>query len=747
MSRKTEEAKKARERKGVKGIQTVAFFSLGALAIAAFSQLDRQVLRVDRPLAAFGAGKNGRMIGPGTRGPILSADGRMVAESQDSYKMYLHQKTVPSAPAFFTDLSQSTGLPPAELTALRERKTAKGDPVTVAFEQGLTQAQVDRAKQVQEKWQTAGLSFEERPARLNPLGEAVADLVGSASFEEDLKKRKTNSVGLSGIESTLNGLLTGVGPVLRNDRVRIAGLTDDLKKQIEEASRENPERRGIALTIDSTMQQAAYEAVRKAVIRTQAAGGSALVLDPKTGDLVAAADFPPGRTVTHMTKEGPAGYLFAPTDAALEPGSTWKLVTLALAYHLRQLSPGDHLVSTAMLGMPAGRPIRNHDGLSFGTVTPGEALAHSCNTTFARVAMGIGEKQYYDWLKSTHVVEQKAGLGIHTETKGLFPYGKSIRDVASLGFGQGINLTPASLIGMFGMIANEGKFVSPRVIKSMAGIDIPSEVRGQFLSPEACRETLRGAEMVVSEKYGTGHKLAIPGIRLGGKTGTAQIIREEKAVGYRANFVGFVPAESPKYVVLVMVDRPSHADFYGASVAGPAFMDIVLALIDSGRVRANTVVQAQPLPLAKPMPLKSSQAEATDDAPKVSASSSSAKKSTSVRKSASPSRRRVASNGDSSTKGMSTAKVGSSSRRRTDPDPDAMKAASSRPRVRSADSDSDARPATSKRSSTRSRSSTSTLKKAGQREAAATEKKTGTRRISTKREDSDKPKSRRSSRT
>lgn len=601
-SRKIDQQKKARERRGARGIRSVALFSVGALALASLSQLDRQVLRTEKPLAAFGMGKKGKLSAPPFRGPILAADGRMVAESIDSYKLSLHYKTLPTAPSFYADLSQSTGLPPSELTALREKKTASGRPVTAAFDQGLSRTQVDRAKGVQEKWQTAGLTFEERPERTRPLGEAVTDLVGAASFEEDKEKRKTLFVGRYGLENSLNGHLTGTGPLPEAKRARIAGLTDEIRKRVDSASGANPERRGVTLTIDSAIQQAAYEAVRKSVIRTSAAGGSALVLDPKTGDLLAAADYPPGQTITGVVNGKEQGYLFAPTDAAFEPGSTWKLLTMALAYDLRLMSPGDKIVSTASLAMPKGRPIRNHGGKAFGTVSPGQAMAFSCNTSAARWALGVGQDRYYKWLKSTGAVESRAGLGMVTETRGLFHYGSSIRDVASLGFGQGINLTPASLIGLFGMIANEGKYVSPRLIRSLGGVDLPSEVRGQFLSPEACHETLKAAEMVITEPGGTGHKLMVPGLRLGGKTGTAQIIKNEAAVGYRANFVGFVPAEKPKYVILVMVDRPSQSDFYGASVSGPAFVDIAKALVANGKVPGPSLVESEPLPSARPAP-------------------------------------------------------------------------------------------------------------------------------------------------
>ncbi len=602
-SRKIDQQKKVRERRGARGIRTVALFSVGALALAALSQLDRQVLRTEKPLAAFGMGKKSRLSAPPIRGPILAADGRMVAESVDSYKLSLHYKTLPTAPSFYSDLSQSTGLSPSELTALREKRTASGRPVTAAFNQGLSRTQVDRAKGVQEKWQTAGLTFEERPERTRPLGEAVADLVGAASFEEDKESRQTLFVGRYGLENSLNGHLTGTGPLPSAKRVRIAGLTDEIRQRVDSASGANPERRGVTLTIDSAIQQAAYEAVRKSVIRTSASGGSALVLDPKTGDLIAAADYPPGQTITGVVNGKEQGYLFAPTDAAFEPGSTWKLLTMALAYDLRLMSPGDKIVSTASLAMPKGRPIRNHGGKAFGTVTPGQAMAFSCNTSAARWALGVGQDRYYKWLKSTGAIENRAGLGMVTETRGLFHYGSSIRDVASLGFGQGINLTPASLIGLFGMIANEGKYVSPRLIRSLGGVDLPSEVRGQFLSPEACQETLKAAEMVVTEPGGTGHKLMVPGLRLGGKTGTAQIIKNEAAVGYRANFVGFVPADKPKYVILVMVDRPSQADYYGASVSGPAFVDIAKALAAQGKVPGPSLVEAEPLPSARPAPV------------------------------------------------------------------------------------------------------------------------------------------------
>lgn len=545
------------------------------------------------------------------RGMFVTGDQKIAARTQDSWLVQMHYNELTPHPDFFVEMSHATGINPAEmrlgyesyLSASVAQQKAKGAGFA-EYDVLLSRDQKKQAEKVYRKWSNNGMSFISNKARIYPMGDSFVDLIGVASQEEGEDKRRREAKGRVGMENALNRFLSGEGGLPLDEdkgRVKINGLTPKLKAQIEAKTKKNPSDRVIELTVDSDLQRSAFESLRKAVIRSSAEAGCALVLDPQTGDLLAAADYPIGSHGLHKTSQQIPR--FAPTDAAWESGSMMKLITLAKGYTDRKIAPGETFVSTAALMMRDGRAIRNHDGKAFGSVDARMAIAHSCNVTAARWALRIGRQSFYQFLRDTKVL-RPVGLASEGETPGLFHFGESDRDLASLGFGQGINLTPASTIGLFGMLANEGEFVAPRVIRSIAGVNIPAERRGFYLSPEACRMTLDAAEAVVESPQGTGYKLRVPGIRLGGKTGTAQIIKGGKVAGYRANFVGFVPSHQPQYVVLVMVDRPKGADFYGGSIAGPVFVDLTKKLMEKGLVKSPIYAKkrSEPAPLTRPLP-------------------------------------------------------------------------------------------------------------------------------------------------
>lgn len=579
----------------------LAFVTMAAFAAAAGGQVVKQVLLKDDILERATGMKGSAFGGPELRGTIFSADGKVLAQAEDAFELSLHYSKLPMGRGFFLELSKATGISEAELRlAFSEPKGGK--PITKTWRSYLTPEQKAAAEKVYDDWGLRGMSLVPRSNRIKPMGEAFDDVIGVSGQAQDTKTRKTASTGLQSLELTLDGFLTGEGKLPGLDKAKVNGLTEKIRERLESQLGLGADKRNVVLTLDSGLQQVAFDAARRAVIRSGAVGATVMVLNPKTGDLVACADYPVGRPDPDKDKPLNEGVLFAPTDATYEPGSMWKLLTLAKAYDDGVVSPNDHFLSESSLAMPSGKPIRNHGGRSFGPVTPREAMAHSCNVTAAKWALMVGSRSYYQWLHSTGAIEQKAGLGMEGESTGQFHYGltweqrqarrrnnegwgyaPNRRDLASVGFGQGINVTPVSLIGLFGMIANGGEYIAPRLIKSMGGLELKAENRGRFLSKRSAELALDAAEAVCNLSYGTGYSLRVPGVHVGGKTGTAQIVRGRGEIkGYRANFVGFVPAERPKYVVLVMVDRPRGADYYGGSVAGPAFSDTVRAMLSRG---------------------------------------------------------------------------------------------------------------------------------------------------------------------
>jgi len=156
-----------------------------------------------------------------------------------------------------------------------------------------------------------------------------------------------------------------------------------------------------------------------------------------------------------------------------------------------------------------------------------------------------------------------------------------------LGFGQAINATPVSLIGAFSTLANGGVHVPPQVISQIGSEDVSQKPGKRVLSKTACDDVIKGMIAVFENEHGTGRSLKVPGYILAGKTGTAQKIGKGDS-GHVSNFVGFVPAENPKAVVLVMINKPSGPLYYGAELAGPLFRSIAMQVIRRYHIPPST---------------------------------------------------------------------------------------------------------------------------------------------------------------
>jgi cell division protein FtsI/penicillin-binding protein 2 len=217
------------------------------------------------------------------------------------------------------------------------------------------------------------------------------------------------------------------------------------------------------------------------------------------------------------------------------------------------------------------------------------AIARSCNVAAATWAAKVGYESFVDYMRSLGLF-RKTELGLPYERTGNFnfeEYNKTLQ-LANVGFGQSVTCTPVALAGAFAMLANGGVRMEPRLIDEIGTEKQPIRDGVPIVSPETAQRMLDYMEAVIESDSGTGKTLRIPGYRLGGKTGTAQKIGKGQD-GYVSNFIGFVPSQSPKAVVLVMVNRPQAGNIYGALVAGPAFHAI-----------AESVIRRYSLPATEP---------------------------------------------------------------------------------------------------------------------------------------------------
>jgi len=331
--------------------------------------------------------------------------------------------------------------------------------------------------------------------------------------------------------------------------------------------------RDVFLTLDHSIQANAEEVLRETVHRWHAKSASAVVLDPRTGAVLAMA-VQPGYNANRFPS--------APSDLqrnrtvtdTYEPGSTFKLITVAGVLSERLVSPSTRFTLPYSLKV-ADRVI--HDAEPRGTVnySVAQILAHSSNIGAIELAEMLGRTRLSSWI-SRFGFGRDTGIDFPGESPGIVlpPDKWSGSTIGNVPIGQGIAVTPVQMAAAYAAIANRGIWSRPHLVDHVAGGGRPSLNRRRLVSPRIASQLMLMLKDVVAE--GTGQYAAMPGYQVAGKTGTAQ--KPDSHGGYAtgryvASFVGIVPASRPRLVILVMVDEPQGA-IWGGVVAAPAFQQI-----------------------------------------------------------------------------------------------------------------------------------------------------------------------------
>lgn len=542
--------------------------ALGLFALAAISQARVQLIARREILAR--AKETDRFTIVRTefakRGSIMSADGKPMAQDDDTFEFQIRFDKVPKSDAFFMALGEAADVPAAELAQL-----ARSGVKSRTWRRPMSMAQARGIQSVKLEWRADGVSLSRTGRRVYPLGPSAAGFVG------DVRDGKP----IAGLELSQNKYLGGVNGFT-------AGLVDRvgafLPMRLDPDSKEKKDGQTLVLTIDSNLQQEATAALKVAVEKAQADSGVALIMDPHNGDILAMANWPsfdPNDTGAGIIAKRQSDY--NPNYmTVLEPGSTFKILTLAKALDENVVQPNEVIHCGGSLQVWAGRAIRcdAHGGnRAHGTIGPEMAIAKSCNVSASTWAGRIGHIRMVDYLEDLGLLE-KTHMGVPLEVAGQFnrdEYAKPLQ-LATVGFGQSVSCTPVGLASAFAMLANGGKRPVPRLIKKIGDKETPIAPMKQVIKPQVAAKVMEYMESVIASDAGTGKTLRIAGYRLGGKTGTAERVRSKGGGGYVANFVGFVPVDKPRALILVMVDNPKGA-YYGGVVAGPVFKDLAQAVI------------------------------------------------------------------------------------------------------------------------------------------------------------------------
>jgi len=412
-----------------------------------------------------------------------------------------------------------------------------------------------------------GVGFIKENRRFYPQREYGAQVLGIAGMDNQ---------GLSGLEQ-------GYDRDLWREAVVVMAERDALGKDIMvsgpplEALREGDELR---LTLDEVIQFIAQEELGLGVKSARAAGGSIVVLDPRSGEVLAMANYPffNPNELSACTQDAMRNRSIAD---ALEPGSIMKTFLLSAALEERVVTRRTTFdCENGSMPFPGGAL---HDVHSFGLLTVNDIIGKSSNIGSTKIALRVGAEKYHRYLTAFGFGE-KTGIDLPGEAVGLLrPVARwSGRSIASLAIGQEISVTPLQMATAFAAAVNGGVLWQPRVARELVspeGVVLksfePQKVR-QVISPETSRQVVETLVHAVEE--GTGMAAAVEGYTVGGKTGTAQKydpqLKTYSSHKYLASFVGVAPARDPRLVVLVMIDEPKGV-IYGGSVAGPVFQKVV----------------------------------------------------------------------------------------------------------------------------------------------------------------------------
>lgn len=333
----------------------------------------------------------------------------------------------------------------------------------------------------------------------------------------------------------------------------------------------------VALTIDKTIQHIVERELALTVRTFEAQAGSVVVMDPNTGEILAAASYPtfdPNRP-----GESPAASRrFRAIADRFEPGSTVKPFTIAAALAAGVVRANEQF--DCQMGAMEVAEYTIHDSHPFGLLTPAEILAHSSNIGSAKIGFRLGRQGLYRAFRRFGF-GQATDLPLRGEAAGNLRHHSAWydMDLATISFGQGLSVTTMQLATAMSTIANGGRLMRPILVSRVTDGhgDVIEEARPEVRRQVVPRQTARlVADMLtaVTGDEGTGAEAAIPGYLVAGKTGTAQKANEGRA-GYSENrwlssFVGFVPADAPRLVIAVVIDEPV-IDHYGGVVAGPVF--------------------------------------------------------------------------------------------------------------------------------------------------------------------------------
>jgi cell division protein FtsI (penicillin-binding protein 3) len=497
-----------------------------------------------------------------TRGTITDRDGHPLAETVDA-------RDVVADPSVIKDPAKvAQVLAPVlhvKAATLEREMSVSGQYARLAA--AVTPAEADIVRSAVDKENLPGISTPDASRRIYPDGALAANVIGFVG---------ASGQGLGGLELSYQKQLAGRNGVAHYEVGANGTPIPDGRDVVSEPKPGE----GLRLTLERDIQFQAQHAIAAQVKATHALSGTVIVMNPRNGQILALA-VAPTFDPNDLGKAN-ANYLGDPAVSdAYEPGSVIKAVTVSAALQNGLVTPKSRFVIPNSYRY-GGTTF--HDAESHGTehLTLTGILAYSSNIGAIQVAKRLGDQRLYDYLRAFGL-GQTTGVGLPGESAGLLPSvdNWSATTLPTLAFGQGLSVTAMQIASLYSTIANDGVRVTPSIVKGTVDgdgrferADGPS--RHQVISPEVAAQMRQILESVTTDE-GTAPAARIEGYRIAGKTGTANRSNGHggySGAGYDASFVGMVPADDPKLVCAVVLERPVRG-YFGGLVAAPVFKTVM----------------------------------------------------------------------------------------------------------------------------------------------------------------------------
>ena len=559
----------------------VCFALVGVFSLFSVRLIYLQVIQHDVYVALAAEKHVHKQIIYARRGVIRGCRGEPLAENQRVYDVVAAGSHIRNATALAQAIAGQLEMDPAELEAKLKatvtRTLAEKKEISKVLKKGVSEEVVDNIKRVTNDPQHRldGIYFDVDFDRVYPNGSLLAQVVGYLDGGHDPKL---------GIEKSMDDFLRGTNGsrYLEEDRkghelVQYRGLETEAKNGCD-----------VRLTVDLQLQNIVESELDAACEQYKPKMAAAVMVRPQTGEILAMASRPTF-DCNDADHSNPEQQKDRPVCDMIEPGSTFKIVVTSAAVEEKVATPDTKIYCENGAYSYAGHIL--HDAHPMGMLTLHQVLAHSSNIGAAKLAIQLGKDRYYQYIRR-YGFGQTTGISLPGEIPGLVnpPYRWSDLDITRVPMGQSVAVTPLQMAIAMSAVANGGMLMKPMIISEIDDADgrpvvtySPTQVR-RVISADTAKKIVSALKDVVS-KEGTAKDAAVPGFTVGGKTGTAQKIDPRGGYmegHYVVSFVGFMPAEDPKFTLLVVIDDPEtkKGEAFGGTVAAPIFAKIAKRAAD-----------------------------------------------------------------------------------------------------------------------------------------------------------------------